>query len=126
MKSIKQIAEEIGVSKTAVNKKIDQLKIRNRLSKIGNKWLIDETIENTIKNAFIDNTKTETNSETVSDIVSVLKEQLLIKDKQIEQLQTLLDQEQKLRMVTEQKLLAMEETEAPAEPKKGFWARLFS
>lgn len=125
-KTIKQLADELGVSKTAVNKKIDNLGLRNQLSKNGNKWFVPETVEKSIKESFSDNQKkkqvSETESETVSVLVATFQKQLEAKDQQIDRLQTLLDQEQKLRMVTEQKLLALQEpTEPDPEPKKKWW-----
>lgn len=131
MKTIKQLADEIGVSKTAVNKKIDNLGLRNQLSKSENRWFIPESIENTIKESFTGNHKKETvsdnQSETVSTIISTFQAQLEAKDKQIDRLQELLDHEQQLRMVVEQKLLAIQDTQVEPdpveteEPKRKWW-----
>ena len=128
MKTIKQLADEIGVSKTAVNKKIDNLGLRNQLSKIDNRWFIPESIENTIKNAFSDNPKAQTvtdnQSQTVSALVCTFQQQLEAKDRQIERLQELLDQEQKLRMVVEQRIQLLEEKKADpidSDPPKKWW-----
>lgn len=41
MKAIKQIADELGVSKTAVRKKIENLGLRSILQKNGNQFAID-------------------------------------------------------------------------------------
>ena len=74
MKTIRQIADEIGVSKTAVNKQIANLGLRSGLRKNGNQFAIDENHE-------------------VSDLVCVLQAtidtlqgQLEVKDRQIEKL----------------------------------------
>lgn len=106
MKTIRQIADEIGVSKTAVNKQIANLGLRSGLRKNGNQFAIDEQQEALIKQAFseksqteIENqtqTKSQTKSQTenheVSDLVCVLQAtidtlqgQLEVKDRQIEQ-----------------------------------------
>lgn len=102
-KSIKQIADEIGVSKTAVSKQIANLGLRSSLRKNANQFVIDEEQETLIlkafqekvqtKNANKSQTKTQTENHEVSDLVSVLQStidtlqgQLLIKDKQIEDL----------------------------------------
>lgn len=106
MKTIRQIADEIGVSKTAVNKQIANLGLRSGLRKNGNQFAIDEHQEALIKQAFseksqteIENqsqTKSQTKSQTenheVSDLVCVLQAtidtlqgQLEVKDRQIEQ-----------------------------------------
>ena len=102
MKTIRQIADEIGVSKTAVNKQIANLGLRSGLRKNGNQFAIDEHQEALIKEAFseksqteIENqtqTKTQTENHEVSDLVCVLQAtidtlqgQLEVKDRQIEQ-----------------------------------------
>ena len=102
MKTIRQIADEIGVSKTAVSKQIANLGLRSGLRKNGNQFAIDEHQEALIKQAFseksqteIENqsqTKTQTENHEVGDLVCVLqatidtlKGQLEVKDRQIEQ-----------------------------------------
>ena len=103
MKTIRQIADEIGVSKTAVNKQIANLGLRSGLRKNGNQFAIDEHQEALIKQAFseksqteIENqsqTKSQTENHEVSDLVCVLQAtidtlqgQLEVKDRQIEKL----------------------------------------
>lgn len=107
MKTIRQIADEIGVSKTAVNKQIENLGLRSGLRKNGNQFAIGEEQEALIKLAFSEKsqtknenqsqTKSQTKSHTanheVCDLVCVLQAtidtlqgQLQVKDKQIEQL----------------------------------------
>ena len=102
MKTIRQIADEIGVSKTEVNKQIANLGLRSGLRKNGNQFAIDEHQEALIKQAFseksqteIENqsqTKTQTENHEVGDLVCVLQAtidtlqgQLEVKDRQIEQ-----------------------------------------
>ena len=102
MKTIRQIADEIGVSKTAVNKQIANLGLRSGLRKNGNQFAIDEHQEALIKQAFseksqteIENqsqTKAQTENHEVGDLVCVLQAtidtlqgQLEVKDRQIEQ-----------------------------------------
>ena len=73
-------------------------------------------------------------NEAVLKQLEILNEQLKTKDKQIENLQKLLDQEQQLNAMNQQKILALEsKLEEPNEvdPKesdeqqKGFWAKIF-
>ena len=59
MKTIRQIADEIGVSKTAVNKQIANLGLRSGLRKNGNQFAIDEQQEALIKEAFSEKSQTE-------------------------------------------------------------------
>ena len=103
MKTIRQIADEIGVSKTAVSKQIANLGLRSGLRKNGNQFAIDKYQEALIKQAFsektqteIENqsqTKTQTENHEVGDLVCVLQAtidtlqgQLAVKDKQIAEL----------------------------------------
>ena len=99
MKTIRQIADEIGVSKTAVNKQIANLGLRSGLRKNGNQFVIDEHQEALIKQAFSEKSQTEIENQTqtenheVSDLVCVLQAtidtlqgQLEVKDRQIEKL----------------------------------------
>lgn len=102
MKTIRQIADEIGVSKTAVSKQIANLGLRSGLRKNGNQFAIDERQEALIKQAFLEKsqtenanqsqTKTQTENQEVGDLVCVLQAtintlqgQLEVKDRQIEQ-----------------------------------------
>ena len=126
MKTIKQIADELGVSKTAVRKKIENLGLRSSLRKNGNQFAIDEWQETLIKQVFFEKTQTENANQTqtenhINDAVSKAvmellrqeleqkNEQLKEKDRQIVQLQKLIDQEQQLRMVTERKFQLLEQ-----------------
>ena len=103
MKTIRQIADEIGVSKTAVSKQIENLGLRSSLRKNGNQFAIDEHQEALIKQAFFEKTqteienqsqtKTQTENREVGDLVCVLQAtidtlqgQLAVKDKQIAEL----------------------------------------
>ena len=103
MKTIRQIADEIGVSKTAVSKQIENLGLRSSLRKNGNQFAIDEHQEALIKQAFFEKTqteienqsqtKTQTENHEVGDLVCVLQAtidtlqgQLAVKDKQIAEL----------------------------------------
>ena len=92
-KTIRQIAEEIGVSKTTVMKQIENLGLRSSLRKNGNQFAIDEEQERRIKSAFLKNeTQTETQTslqienQNVSDLIAILKEQIDKKDAEIERL----------------------------------------
>ena len=103
MKTIRQIADEIGVSKTAVSKQIENLGLRSSLRKNGNQFAIDEHQEALIKQAFFEKTqteienqsqtKTQTENHEVGDLVCVLQAtidtlqgQLEVKDRQIAKL----------------------------------------
>ena len=135
MKTIRQIADEIGVSKTAVSKQIENLGLRSSLRKNGNQFAIDEIQEKLIKQAFSGNeteTKNANQSQTenheVSDLVSVLqttisvlKAELEAKDRQIEKLQMLLDQEQQLHALTAQQIKELPEQKEPDMTEEKKW-----
>lgn len=142
-KTIKQIADEIGVSKTAVRKKIENLGLSDKVKTNGNRIEIDERQEKLIKSAFSQKeTKTANTNEVsektetlrlLSGMVSTLTEQLQEKDKQIERLQMELenaqksiDQAQQLHAMAEQKIQLLieqkdEEQAVTEEPKKKHW-----
>ena len=145
-KTIKQIADELGISKQAVFKRIDNLGLRSKLTKIDNQLMVEKEQENMIKSAFSEkqpstkpSTKLSTKSstslqlETVNDAVvevllnqsEMLKNELKIKNKQIEELnkrleenQKLLDQQQKLHAMAEQKIQLLEHKETSKTDNK--------
>lgn len=97
-KTIKQIADELGISKQAVFKRIDNLGLRSKLTKIDNQLMVEKEQENMIKSAFSEkqpstkpSTKPSTSLqlETVNDAVvdvllnqsEMLKNELKIKNK---------------------------------------------
>lgn len=152
MKTIRQIADEIGVSKTAVNKQIANLGLRSGLRKNGNQFAIDEHQEALIKQAFseksqteIENqtqTKTQTENHEVSDLVCVLQAtidtlqgQLEVKDRQIEKLTEALVAAQQTAAAAQalhagtiqQQLLTGEAGVDQQEPeqKRGWFSKLF-
>lgn len=150
--TIKQLAEEIGVSKTAITKKITPEMKTKYFAKNGNRFVINENGQKAIKvlfdKEFKEKSKTEnenqTETETKTDnreVFDLLKEELhkkddylKEKDKQIEQLQKLVEQQQILTLQANQKVerleMEKEEQEDLLEKKKeksrGFFARFFN
>lgn len=112
-KTIKELADELGVSKSYVDKIIRILKLHTKLDKVGNKYVISKKQEKAIITR-IEKPKTTTESTTklhtkVNSEVDFLKEeiaylksnhdkQLTSKDRQIETLSNLLDQQQRLAL----------------------------
>lgn len=107
MKTIKQIADEIGVSKTAVRKKMTD-EVKTKFSQtVSGKIYIDENGERIIRSSFESKFSQTANrkpeemfSQTVSGHVfsdnklyEILKEELKEKNKQIEKLQDELEKE---------------------------------
>src|SRR5574341_1260890 len=117
LKTIKELADELGVSKSYVDKIIRILKLHTKLDKVGNKYVISKKQEKSIITR-IENSKstTETHTESTTQShtkvdaeVDFLKEeiaylksnhdkQLTNKDKQIETLSNLLDHQQRLAL----------------------------
>lgn len=130
LKTIRELAEELGVSKTAINKKVSDKERKQWFSKNGNRFLINENGQKAIKAMFLndfDNRKPESenperqpesttensrndgqndeNINYVRDIINYqnaqiedLKETKAQQFKQLNQMQNLLDQQQRLAL----------------------------
>ena len=105
-KTIKEIADELGVSKTAVSKQIANLGLRSSLRKNGNQFAIENRQEKLTKMAFqkdkqrervvknlVSDEQSQTENHEVCDLVGVLQTtvdtlqaQLAVKDEQIREL----------------------------------------
>ena len=93
-KTIKEIAEELGVSKTAVRKQIANLGLQTSLRKSGNQFAIEKEQETLIKSAFSQKQSQTKIANQVSDfanqsetslrLVSMLQHELEIKNKELE------------------------------------------
>ncbi len=132
-KTIKQIADELKVSKTAVYKKIDNLGLRLSLRKIANQFTVDKKQENLIKQAFIENQSQTKNvnhvyeidnqSQTSLQLISMLQKELDIKNKQIEELNLRLAEAHKMAEQAQQlhgadKALELKEAQEPKIEEK--------
>lgn len=144
-KTIKQIADELGVEKQKVYRFIQKNHIKEvhheTHQKNGVKYyddvaqmlikqgLSDKVTSNEVHQNYIENTSNEAVFEALLKQIDVLQEQIKIKDEeikvknqQIEQLHKILDQEQQLRMVSEQKILQIEDLNPEQkEIKKKWW-----
>ena len=145
--STKQIADKLNLPKQKVYRciKLNHIKEAHTETVKGNTVLMYdkqaiEQIESILQGGA--STSSEAHQKAVHDTVNeavlkqleILNEQLKTKDKQIENLQKLLDQDQQLNAMNQQKILALEtKLEEPNEtdPKesdeipKGFWAKIF-
>ncbi|HFD0867425.1 TPA: DUF536 domain-containing protein [Enterococcus faecium] len=131
-KTIKELAEELGVSKTAINKKVSDKNRKLWFAKIGNKFVINETGQKAIKSMFFTNNansnqqlvgekskiENHKNTNQVSELkfLSFLEKQLnqkdiqlQEKDTQIKQMQKLLDQQQQLALQANQQIEKLQE-----------------
>lgn len=148
--SQKQIADKLGVPKQKIYRCIKLNHIKEAHSEVvkGNTVLMYdmqaiEQIESILKGGATTSSEahSEVHHEAVNEALNeavlkqldILNEQLKAKDKQIENLQKLLDQEQQLNAMNQQKILALETkleeptepVEPDGEPPKGFWSKLF-
>lgn len=130
-KTIKQIADELGVSKQAVRKKIDNLGLSTKLQTNGNQFTIDKRQETTIKQAFASSDRqpvTANQSQTIDNLVVTLQEELKLKNKQIETLSSSLADVTAALAATSQQLSAAQALHAGTisqlpQPKKHFWQK---
>ena len=153
MKSIKKLSEELGVSKQAIRNKIAKLGLQSSLQKNGNQFLIDEETEAIIKADFSEKGKEKTSqdvehtaeheSQTTLQLIAMLQNELDQKNKQIAELQKIIDQEQQLRLVEHKRILELEDQlhknndevkevaephiqeDFSSEPKMKWWQKLF-
>lgn len=145
--STKQIADKLNLPKQKVYRciKLNHIKEAHTETVKGNTVLMYdkqaiEQIESILQGGA--STSSEAHQKAVHDTVNeavlkqldILNEQLKAKDKQIENLQKLLDQEQHLNAMNHEKILLLEskleepnevDTKESDEIPKGFWAKIF-
>ena len=134
MKTIKQLADELNVSKTTISKTIRKLKLQTKLQRVGNKFAISKVQESKIKSALLE--KNESKNANLNrkpndfecDPIILLQKQLAEKEATIQSLLEKLDQEQKLHLITiqEKNKLQIEFSESKKEEttqknKKNWW-----
>lgn len=131
MKTVRELAIDLGVSKTRVLKIINNLPKTKKPKIVGNKYIL--TDENIIDiSEFVSNIKNEQNdnshfdfdnhvSENQQQVIDILKEQVENQTQQIEQLQKLLENQQVL-LLNEQKekQLLLEQI---SEKRKSLWSK---
>ena len=113
--SVKELSEELGISRQAVYKRINQLPISSQPKKIDGVYKLTAPIIDLIRNfedvttevTTDDNPKVvmmETRINELKEVQKKLYEQLDQKDKQLHQFQTLLDQQQRLTLQTNKQI----------------------
>lgn len=135
--SIKEFAERVGKSQQAIYKQLNN-KLKKYVKVVENKkYLHISALDEYIKPQ--DNSTDEQQLlNMLQTNLKVLQEELSAKNRQIEKLETLLSQEQQLRMVEHQQYLELKESieqppteqepiepDEPPTPPKGFWTRFF-
>lgn len=120
--TIKDIADELGVSKSAISQKLTD-KFRSKFTskkKINGRVtiVINEKGAEFLRNH--NKKKKENNDKNDDDVIQILKQQLKKKDEQIEKLQILLNQSQQLQLKQNKKIELLE-----TKKKKHWWQKLF-
>lgn len=121
--TLKQIADELGISKQKVYRYVKEHHINEARQSGQTKWY-DDTAQAQIKAHFLTTTASaEPHHEAHQDSVyDALLKQLEIKDSQIAELQRLLDQEQKLHAMAQAKIELLESHE-DEQPKRKWWQK---
>ena len=97
MITIKELSESIGISKVGLNKWIERNGYKNRLEKVGNKYVIPADLERSIRSYFdrrdtkpaeVEDHTVNAEKEITSELLALLREQLEAKDREIERLHT--------------------------------------
>lgn len=123
--TLKQLADKLEVSKSYIDKTIRTLGMHTELKKDGNRYIVNSSQQREIER-FLDNKKPHTETHTQSNTnmhisesseVEFLRSQLVERNKEIENLHKILDQQQQLQLKTqnlleEQKLLVSTDKES--------------
>jgi len=157
--TIKELADELGVSKQAIQKRINNLPTNQQPEKVGGRYVLDKDVVATIRSHYngegpvTEDNQQPTEKDVVDNTLVAVVEDLKLdkielfnsmkmKDKQIETLQKLLDQQQQLTLQANIKIKELETTLTETEPvyeetpadkpdikeepiKKTFWQRFF-
>lgn len=108
MKTIKEVADELGYSKTHIMQTIKKNGLQTSLQKEGNKFVLDKKLENEIINVLSakveresankSQTKIDENLSYLKAQIEYLKSQIAEKDKQIAEKDKQLDHQQQLTL----------------------------
>ncbi|EEN70390.1 hypothetical protein HMPREF0345_2686 [Enterococcus faecalis ATCC 29200] len=116
------LANEIGVTKSAINQKLTKEDKEKYLVKVGNKYVVNEVGVKAIKGMFNSkNTPKKTaskNDKLIDSLMQSNNEQLKEKDKQIAKLQSLLDQQQQLSLNDKKRIETLERQLVLEPPKE--------
>lgn len=150
MKTIREVAEELNVSKTTIRNHLSKLPDNLSVTKKGNMLYLDTDVEafvkdrvqkvsdNDAQNGLQDTYWLEEkikmlqeHNEEMKNDNQYLREQMAEKNKQISEYAKLLDQQQQLQLSTKQEMLEYKEKNEELteiknqEDNKGFFAKLF-
>lgn len=134
MKTIKELSDDIGISKVSLYKLLKRPDISGHVFKQDNVTVVDETGESLIKtyysweknadvNYTVDGSVNENLQAKNEEMIAFLQEQLREKDNQINALLNIVSNSQKIDAT---RLIADASPAAEKEKKPGFWRGLFS
>lgn len=119
--TIKQIADKLHVSKSAIQQKLTD-DFKNKF--VSKKIIGGRSTQVVNEDGFLELKKKTRVKKTVQndndDVIEILKQQLEQKDKQIEELQILLNQSQQLQLQQDEKIKLLK-----TSAKKHWWQKLF-
>lgn len=105
LKTIKELADELGIPKNKVNYQVSKLNSKYIVKIDGIKYLTRQAQKNVTEHISIkSNDKSNTNLDSFKHHIEYLETQLKSKDNQINKLHDLLDQQQQLQLKTQQML----------------------
>ena len=90
--TIRELADELHISKVALNNRIEELELKGELIKQGNRYIIPGEVAEQLRESFRTRRKTEPAKDNNSDVIQILNEQLKAKDEQIASLMRQLEQ----------------------------------
>lgn len=105
MATIKELSESIGISKVGLNKWIERNGYKDRLEKVGNKYIVPADVEQVIRANFdrrepkpqkVVQNNADVDKDITTEILALLREQLETKDREIERLHKQVDDLQKI------------------------------
>ena len=134
-KTIKQIADSLSLDKQKVYRFIKKNNISESHQKNGTKYYNDSSQTLIFKHFKKETASNESHrSASFDTVISILQEELNVKNKQIEELQNLLNQQQQLQLMEQKKMHLLldeakkevDEQKATKNGSKGFFTRLFN
>lgn len=134
-KTIKQIADSLNLDKQKVYRFIKKNNISESHQKNGTKYYNDSSQTFIFKHFKKETTsKGSHQSASFDTVISILQEEITVKNKQIEELQNLLNQQQQLQLMEQKKMhllldeakKAVDEQKATKTENQSFFSRLFS
>lgn len=90
--TIRELADELHISKVALNNRIEELELKGELIKQGNRYIIPGEVAEQLRESFRTRRKTEPAKDNNSEVIQILNEQLKAKDEQIASLMRQLEQ----------------------------------